>query len=735
MTGRLFEVEEEPGSDAYDPVLFGADPTPRIVAIEPGEAAMAIWRRLEDGRVERSQEPYRPWLLTRAPNPLLGGDVQELEGEGFRYLYEFASLTEYRAALAHLRENHVEHLTASTPARLALMQSGKTLFKGMRFDDVVRMQIDIETRTLDPRDPDAGILLIAVADNRGLKEVLTGSEAEMLQDLARLVQSRDPDVIEGHNIHGFDLPYLMERARALGIPLVLGRDGAEAHRERLRNCAIGAINRPFVPAAVPGRHVVDTYLCVQRYDWARGALASYGLKEVARVLGISHADRIEVPRDQMGRLFREDPDLIREYALQDVVETARLAELVTPTEFYMVQMTPDTYSSSAVSGSGERINAIFVRAYLANRRAIPTPQEPRPFPGGYTDVRRTGVIRRVVKADVESLYPSIMLSMDIKPASDALGIFLPALASLTNRRLQAKQKMASSQGAERAYWEGLQNSFKVLINSFYGYLGAPGFNFNDYTAAERVTQEGRRIVLQISDQLEATGAAVIEIDTDGVYFSPPASVEGEQSERAYVEKIGAGLPEGIRLAFDGRYSAMVSLKTKNYVLEAYDGSLVFKGSALRSRADEEFGKEFLANAIRLLLQGHVEGIAALYQETADAIRSQRIPVHKLARRERITEKTLTSPSNRRLAAAAAAAGMSVGDFISVYERRDGSLGRIEDYEANGRDENIAQYLMKLYRFASRLKEAIGPDFDRLVPRPGREAGSSAAQGDLGLFNT
>jgi len=731
MTGRLFDLDEPSGADDYDAVLFGADPTQRIVAVEPGDTSVSIWRRLEDDRVEHWEEPFRPWLITRAPNPLIGADPEELEGQGFRYLYEFTSLGEYRAAVTHLRDNHVEHLTAATPARLALMHSGKTLFKGMRFDDIVRMQVDIETQTLDRRDPDSRILLIAVADNRGLREVLAGDEADILQAFVELVLRRDPDVLEGHNIYGFDLPYLMERAKKLRVPFTIGRGRTEPRIERRRNCAIGATNRPFDPVTIPGRHVLDTYLCVQRYDWARGALSSYGLKEVARSLGIAHANRIEVPRDQMSRLYREDPERIREYALQDVVETARLAEIVTPTEFYMVQMAPDTYSSSAVSGTGERINAILLRAYLANRHAIPSPQQPRPFPGGYTEVRRTGVIRRVVKADVESLYPSIMLSLGIKPQSDTLNIFLPALAALTARRLRAKQRMAVSHGAERAYWDGLQSSFKVLINSFYGYLGAPGFHFNDYDAAARVTEEGRRIVQQIAERLEASGAAVIEIDTDGVYFTPPQSVEGEDAERAYVEQIGADLLEGIRLAFDGRYRAMVSLKTKNYVLETYNGDMVIKGSALRSRADEEFGREFLAEAIRLLLQGRKEEIARLYHDTAEAIRRHEVPVHKLARRERITEKTLTSPANRRLMAVVS--GMPIGEIVAVYERRDGSLGRIEDYEANGRDENTAQYLRKLYQFARRLQEAIGPEFDRLVPPPDRGSSGASVQGDLDLF--
>ena len=55
-------------------------------------------------------------------------------------------------------------------------------------------------------------------------------------------------------------------------------------------------------------------------------------------------------------------------------------------------------------------------------------------------MRVTGVVRPIVKADVESLYPSLMLVNKIAPASDTLNIFLPLLAELTTRRLEAKRQ-------------------------------------------------------------------------------------------------------------------------------------------------------------------------------------------------------------------------------------------------------------------------------------------------------
>jgi DNA polymerase I len=453
------------------------------------------------------------------------------------------------------------------------------------------------------------------------------------------------------------------------------------------------------------------------------------VKEVARTLGIAESERVEIRGDELGTLYRRDPERVLTYARQDVIETARLAEIVTSTEFYQAQMIPDSYGASAVTGSGEKINSLFIRAYLAQNHAIPRPRPSHSYPGGYTDVRAVGVIDRVVKADVESLYPSIMLTHHIKPASDTLNVFLPALAELTQLRFAAKARARSTEGAEHHYWDGLQGSFKVLINSFYGYLGAEGFHFNDPEAAGRITEIGRELVQEIANRLEATHSRVIEIDTDGVYFVPPEDVQGEEAERAYVAKIGKTLPEGIRLAFDGRYRAMISLKTKNYVLQGYDGTLTLRGASLRSRADEEYGREFLEQAILLLLERRIEEIARLYEQTIEGIRHNRVPIEKLCRRERVTEKTFTSVNKTR--SAKIARNASIGDFVTVYERANGELALLEDYRPG--DENTIYYMEKLYKFACRLQEAIGERFHQLIPKPTPQGLPNRAQPQLDLF--
>jgi DNA polymerase I len=696
----------------YDPVLFGKDPTPHIVAVEPVNNHIRLFIR-EGAQLRTVEEPFRPWLLSDMQMRLDGVHWQELKGElQGRRMLKYLAVCDDREAFENLRralrDEHREIIAYGSFARQYLMLSGKTLFKGMTFADLHRVQIDIETSTLTPDQQGAQILMIALSDTRGYEAILDGDEKQMIEQLVERIQALDPDVIEGHNLFGFDLPYLAARAQALGVPLRLGRDGSELRFGSPRQCIIGANSRTFTPAFAHGRHLIDTYLAVQRFDIGRGDLESYGLKEVAQQLGIAAPDRIYLEREQIPDLWRTNPETVRRYCLQDVHETRRLAELTLPTEFYQCQMLPDTLQNLATIGTGEKANLLFLRAYLAEGYAVPAPQEAREYPGGYTEVRQVGLIPRIVKADVESLYPSVMLRYGIKPSADHLNVFLPTLERLRRLRLEAKARAKQAQGAESAYWDGLQNSFKILVNSYYGYLGAP-FHFNDYDAAEQVTLTGQDLVKRIADEIEKQGGIVVEIDTDGVYFQPPPEVQTEADEIAFVERVGTVLPEGIRLAYDGRYRAMLSLKTKNYVLQGYDGKLTFKGASLRSRADEKFGREFLNNAIQWLLNGEPERVSAEYRRLARAILNGEMDIEQLCRRERVTQKS-KQPTHPLYPLAVR---FQIGDYIMVYRRRDGALGLLEEYADN---EDREHYVDKLYKFAARL-EPLFPDFDRLFPKP------------------
>lgn len=712
-------------------ILFGANQTSGIVAIEALDTEVVIYIRRGD-KSSSARLPFNPWMFLADKNSAPANEkIMELDGEGYRYKVLFPSWTAYTSARNQLRANETAHFSYASPVKQFLVSTGRTLFKGLTFNDVFRMQLDIETDGLDYSGSNGRIIIISISDNRGYEEVITGSEKDMLNRMISIINERDPDIIEGHNIFGFDLPFIAARAKNLGISLTIGRDGSELTFANERNCPIGGYSRPFTPAHIFGRHIIDTLLTVQRYDVSKGRLERHGLKECAKVYGIAESDREYINGSEIYRVWQEDPERVKLYALQDVLETRSLAELICPPEFYMAQMAPDTYQNSATSGSGEKINSIMVREYLRQGHAIPFPQPPKIVPGGYTEVRTTGLVHRIVKCDVESLYPSIMLTQGIKPSSDVLDVFLPALSELTKRRIEAKLKAKQGDVSERAYWDGLQNTFKILINSFYGYLGAP-FHFNDFDAAERITTYGQSIVKQIAESIEYFGGRVIEIDTDGVYFEAPENTETEEDEFALIEKIGRELPQGINLAHDGRYAAMLSLKIKNYVLIGYDGHKVFKGASVRSRSDELFGREFISKTVDCLMNRDKNGAGKLYKSIMSQIIEGKLPIEQFARRERVTHKTFSSSQKKRMSAIAQ--GVSIGDYITVYEKNNGELGLSSEYN---NDENKAYLLEKLYKFACRLREGFGSEFTSLFPRPSanqRWIAEAAGQQRLDLFD-
>jgi DNA polymerase, archaea type len=650
---------------------------------------------------------------------------------------EFPRWQAYGAAQGALAEAGAPHFSYASFVGQYLTWSGRTLFYDMRFEDLHRVQLDVETASLRPTAPDAAVLLAALTDNRGFEHVLSadedGGEAGLLRQLTEQLTTLDPDVIEGHNVVDFDLPYIAARAARVGVPLTWGRGGQKVWlHEKQGRLKIGARLLPSVRVHIQGRHILDTYQQIQRFDAAEGKLESYALKPVMESLELVREDREFVDRASINELWRDDPARLARYCLDDARDVRVLAELVTPTDFYQSQIVPRTYQDVATGGTGEKINALLVRAYLAARRAVPLPEPPRPYPGGYLELRTAGVFHRVVKCDVESLYPAVMLNFDFTPRSDTLGVFPRLLDNLTKQRLHAKHQIRATRGAERAYWTSLSGSYKVLINSFYGYLGYARANFNDYDAAEYVTTTGQRLIKDVLTALEQRRCEIIEVDTDGVYFVAPPDVSTEEAEAALIEDVGRVLPPGINLAHDGRYAGMVALKQKTYFLLTYDGRLIAKGSSLRSRRDERYLREFGQEAAVLLIERGIETVSARYLALARRLQKGELPVEQFSRRESITSKTFSSPGLKRLAAAAQ--GMAVGQQVQVYQRVDGSLALSSEYS---RDEDRDYLLRRLHDMARRLEPLCQSpaEFARLFPKLTAKTDPDAPRlVQLSLFN-
>lgn len=743
-----------------DEWVWGWDPTPGIVSVwAESDGRAVVWRRIAaSGELVREETRFRPWLLLDRLDDLRHAGPQvsyrELEGAGtLRYLVSADDGRALAAAVlagasrrlgrrvGHLRELGKDAVLALSPEEQYLVATGRNYFRDILFDQLHRMQFDLETTGLDPEHD--RIFMVAVRDPCGETEVLEATddgdtaEANLIRRLVAKVRAADPDVIENHNLHAFDLPFLDRRARILGVPLALGRIGPPGLRQRAARRGITSAADPTrrVRFVAPGRELIDTLDAVLRYDFATRELPDHGLKAVARHLGIASADREYIPGSQIYAGYRRDPARVRRYAAADVEEVARLARMLGGAAFALAQMAPRRYERLADAGAATGvIDPLLVRAYLRSGRALPAhqPGDGTMHSGAALHLFATGVAHRVVKADVASLYPSLMRAHRIGPARDHLGAMLALVDRLVERRLAAKAsaRVAAPGSAERYAHEAMSAAMKLVVNSAYGYLAAGGglTRFADVHAANEVTRRGRETLALMCRELAGRGVTLLEADTDGVYFAVPEQWD-EADERRVVSEVAALLPPLVQLEFDGRYRAMLSHEPKNYALLGYDGTLILRGVAFRSSRAEPFGERFLRRSIGLLLAGDVAGVRDVYLAALDAFHNRETPAYDVSSRVRLTktpEQYLETRDTRRELAyeAMLASGRttwSVGDKVRVYRTKSGSGGVIEESEDEGvalgnggpRDYDVDHYSRLLREtFAARLERAFTPvDFE------------------------
>src|SRR5437016_138784 len=513
-------------------LLFGADPTPRIVAVELGETGtVRVHRRETNGSTVTDVEPFHPFVWADSDVVDLGIEAEKLQGDlKYGWLVTVDSWKELIALRNGLKSAGRDFFAFTDPVQHYLTATGRTLFKDLPFEQLKRMQIEVLAT-------DEHIMSIALSDNNRWEELivvdphnLEESERNALKRLTAIIKERDPDVIEGHDLFRVHLPLLVARSKKLKTKLDWGRSGGFL-RSRPSRLQIAEKTIDYPKFTVDGRHFVDTFLLAQFYDVGMRTLTGFERLDVARHFGLCHNEEFSgLAGKELHRAYLENTENFRERALCAVQETRALSELLSPSYFIQAQIFPYNYQDVIVRGNATRINALFLREYFRQRQSIPELPVPQPFEGGYTDIFFTGVAHNVWHCDVASLYPSIMLQFDCFPATDQLQIFRHLLSDLRTFRLEAKGQMrAEKDPAKQQYFHALQNTFKILINSFYGYLGFGQGHFADFDAAARVTQIGRDLLKKMIDWLNKQGAKVIEVDTDGIYFVPPSSVEANAS--------------------------------------------------------------------------------------------------------------------------------------------------------------------------------------------------------------
>jgi DNA polymerase I len=486
-------------------LIYGKNPLSHIVSIEPGDETAEVFREV-NGVVVSEKVPCSHYILF---NEQLSPKFKRLAGnQYYRYMMEYDTRFKYEEVLTASYKNKYPLHVIRDPKEAIMCKDGYTYFKGMKVEDVSVLSFDIETTGLT-HDKDSRVLLISNTFRRqGKVERKLFSLDEfpnqhtMIAEWCSWVRRTDPSVIVGHNIYGFDLPYLHYCSQGPGfnIGLFLGRNDSAAtfayRTSQFRKD--GSQTYDYTNVHIYGREIVDTFFLSMKYDVAaRREYDSYGLKAIIKHEGLERKGRTMVNASKIKEYYAKrhtEPKPwadTKKYAIDDADDALELFGLMIPSFFYYTQSVPRSFQAIVNTATGSQINSLMVRAYLQQGHSIAMGSEKVEFQGAIS-FGVPGVHKNVFKIDVQSLYPSIILSHRLcNRKKDPQELFLKLVDYFTQERIANKSK---GEATGERYYKDLSDSQKIAINSMYGFLGAPKLNYNSPADASKVTEIGREIL-------------------------------------------------------------------------------------------------------------------------------------------------------------------------------------------------------------------------------------------------
>jgi len=737
-----------------NPILYGHNPKQRVVAVHQlNDRFIRLYIRNE-GKIQHEDVEFFPFFFLSDPTLLqdfpkqfwlkvLSGDLYYKHiaafsrwGDMWEAVHHALNTYNKYAATKAAHYNELDSiLLRPDPVYQFLAQSGITLFKGMEFEDLHRMQIDVQrvprSAASDPKSQNERILRIVLSDTTGWYDSIENEDTNqepLMRSLISVICEKDPDVLEGHNLFGQILPVLISLSEQLSIDFSIGRDGSSIRHFSPRQ-PFRTVEGETSFYEVSGRHLIDTQRLAETYDNSVRAFENLNLDYLARYFGLDStaASGSSSPDDA-----KRKSQKTKNPPTENIQYVRRLSEILAFGNFCLAQMCPFDFGTLMRVGSAAKIESLLFREYLRQKHSMPRAERGSQSRGGYTDVFYTGVFSNILHADVEALYPSIIITQGAKPKSDLLGVFVPILTELTAMRLSLKhEERDAAPRALQSRYDALQSALKVLINSFYGYLAYSRAHFNDYERADQITALGHQYLLTIIDQARLFNAQVLEVDTDGLFFISPDNVVGEEQEDQFVKRLASSLPSGINLLKAGRYKKMLSYKRKNYALLDYTDKVIIRGSSLISRSLELFARRYIEQCVECLLEGDIDSLHRTFTNLHRRIVAHQWPAREFCRSETIKEDLESYERGLKTENHLPSAPMEAAKRASLYPRpglpiryyvtgtepnvKISDNCRIaEEWDSNLPDENTAYYLSRLNECSAKFKDFFSAtDFERI----------------------
>lgn len=425
------------------------------------------------------------------------------------------------------------------------------------------------------------------------------SEADCLEKFIEELAKLDPDIITGWNIIDFDLKYLQTLCKKNKVKARFGRTNDEM---RLR------IESNFFKSSsadVPGRQVLDA-LNLIKDPFIREApsiknaeFESYTLEDVSQailkkgklIVGKNRHEEIEeLYKEKTG----ESHQKLAEYNLTDCDLVYEMLEKTNMIDLAIQRTQLTGLSLDRLTGSIAAFDSLYMRA--AHKQGLVSPtmnfriKETR-ITGGYVQSLKPGIYNNVLVLDFKSLYPSIIRTFNIDPASytekkEKNTIEAPNGALFKNQdgvlpkildELHEKREQAKKEKRELANY-----AIKIIMNSFFGVLASPKCRYFNLNIANAITHFGQHIIKLTAHEVEKKGHRIIYSDTDSVFVET-------NLEKTKANALGKELQDYINEFY------------KNYVQENYKKE---------SKLELQFDKQYLKLMIPKVRNNEKEEVAA-----------------------------------------------------------------------------------------------------------------------------
>ena len=454
------------------------------------------------------------------------------------------------------------------------------------------------------------------------------NEHDMMEDFLRYYMENYPDIISGWNSTSFDIPYIYNRLKKIGID----SNYLSQFRKSYYHEDSGQVR-------LYGHSFLD-FLEVYKSAYYEEAPPDNTLDTVGQwFLGVS-----KLQNEGVGWLWRNDVNRLMRYNVQDVWLAVNLDKKLGFYQQSVEFQKAIPFPLNDINSESRIIDAALL--YMWHKKLVlPSKRfnEKGSLMGAYIHPPVKGFYENVAILDLSSLYPSIFATFNISPEilsskgsvvihgfvdelrrnyidlglsedprllsineksgvmSETVKFFLSKRFELKNERLKLDESDFRYDGLKRR-----ETIFKIVGNSVYGVLSFTSFRMYNIILANVVTYIGRRVLKWSIDVVEKQGFHVIYGDTDSLFVNLGHMSEDEairiskdltkkinESYRDFVKSFGLNLKHSIK-GVDWRLS-----QDENYHLFHIDLEKIFDVFIMTDRKKKYVGHVFYKDGERV----------------------------------------------------------------------------------------------------------------------------------------